>query len=114
MPKHITSDQYIGNPHNLSAKGIIHPDIERHDHSGDTDRYLLPTLFAGEQGIVITAKYPGPGVFHITEGEWHVEDMAQPGHTTLLKPGSVFHVEEGSIIRWNTKSPTGAKGYLTY
>ncbi|KAH9475682.1 hypothetical protein JR316_0011241 [Psilocybe cubensis] len=105
MPTHITSDQYIGNPREVSPRGLIHPDIERHDHSADTDRYLLPTLFAGDKGVVITAKYPGPGIFHITEGY-----VAAGAYYPVETLGSVFHVEEGSVIRWNCEYPSGVKG----
>ena len=84
-------------------------------------------MFTLEKREKFTAKYPGPGVFYITEGEhlWpphlsyrsdllngigeaEIEDTAKPGNPTVLGPGAVVHVEKGSALHWS--SPSVAKG----
>ncbi|KDR71370.1 hypothetical protein GALMADRAFT_144051 [Galerina marginata CBS 339.88] len=110
MPKHIPSEQYLGTPYELHPKATIHPEIEH--RPTDTEHYLLPAVFTVEKGFVVTAKYPGPGVFHIIEGEIQYEDTAKPGKPTVLNAGAVLHVEEGSVLRWS--SPSMAKGFAVF
>ncbi|KAH9475669.1 hypothetical protein JR316_0011228 [Psilocybe cubensis] len=114
MPKHVPVHHYDSNPYELVPKGIIHPDVEHHDHPEDAEHYLLPVVFALEEGAVAHIKYPGPGVYFFSQGEIEYEDTAKPGHHTLLKPGSVLHIEDGSVIRWRCKSPSGVKGFAAF
>jgi hypothetical protein len=105
----------------------IHPEIQHHDHAPDTEYYLLPAVFTYEKGDTVTARYPGPGVYYFTEGEYswphylsylsnllngigeiQYEDTANPGKHNVLKAGAVVHIEEGSVLRWYT--PSVAKG----
>jgi len=110
MPKHIPSEQYLGSPYELFPKGTIHPNIEH--HPTDTQNYLLPAVFTVEKGVVVTLKYPGPGVYYIIEGEIQYEDTAKPGNPTVLSPGAVIHIEEGSVLRWSSASV--AKGFAVF
>jgi hypothetical protein len=112
MPKHVHSEHYVGSPYDLIPKVTIHPEIEHHDHAPDTEHYLLPAVFTYEKGEILTIRYPGPGVFYVTEGEIQFEDTANPGNPTVLSTGSVLHIEEGSVFRWS--SPSVAKGFAAF
>ncbi|KAH9475668.1 hypothetical protein JR316_0011227 [Psilocybe cubensis] len=88
-----------------------HPKIQHNDHADGTESYLLPDVLAMQNGAEITARYPGPCIYYVTEGEIQYEDTKIPGNITVLRKGDVIHVEEGSLIRWMCKSPTGVKGF---
>ncbi|KAH9475684.1 hypothetical protein JR316_0011243 [Psilocybe cubensis] len=112
MPKHIPSEHYTSNPYEIVPNAHVHPDVEHHDHPEDTERYLLPAVFSSEKGFTILGKYPGPGVYYIVEGEGQYEDTMKSGSSTIVKAGSVIHVEEGSILRWHGKP--GVKGFAVF
>ncbi|KAH9475687.1 hypothetical protein JR316_0011246 [Psilocybe cubensis] len=112
MPKHIPKDQYSANPYEIVPNGYIHPDIEHHDHAEEEAHYLLPAVFSSDKGLSVKGKYPGPGVYYITDGELHFEDSANPGSVTVVKAGSVVHIEEGAVIHW--KVGPGVKGFAVF
>ncbi|KAH9475679.1 hypothetical protein JR316_0011238 [Psilocybe cubensis] len=114
MPKHIPSEHYVGKSYEVTNKTFIHPEIEHHDHPSDAEHYLLPTVFTIQNGASVLAKYPGPGVYHITEGECLLEYVTEPVHSTTISAGSVIHVEEGASICWICGSPSGVKGFAAF
>ncbi|KAH9475667.1 hypothetical protein JR316_0011226 [Psilocybe cubensis] len=111
MPFHVAKEQYIQSPHEYLPKAFNHPTVEHHDPPKGKESYLLPAVLDVQNGAEMTATYPGPCIYYVTEGEIEYEDRKNPGNTTVLREGGILHVEEGSLIRWTCKSPNGVKGF---
>jgi len=96
-------------------QGVTHDDhknLKMHrlyeDRPVDKSHYMMTWFGEIEGGHPILARFFGPTVIYIIEGEFHLEEKSKPEITKLVA-GDVLHIDEDSYIHW--ASPNKGKAF---